>query len=139
MDPLTIIASAIAVGQAGDRLTGLLLKAKRLLEAEDEVDGLVNEIADLNLVLSSLRSAVSDIRRSSDSDSPNTHSLSKLVEECGSIVRNLEELVAYSFLKPSGKVDRVSWARKKTKVERLRLRLIELKSALAVHLASINS
>ncbi len=137
MDPLTIIASAIAVGQAGDRLTGLLLKAKRLLEAPDEVDGLVNEIADLKLVLSSLRSTVSDIRRCSDSDSPN--SLSKLVEACGSIVLNLEELVAYSFSAPSGKVDRVSWARKKNRVEKLRLRLRELKSALAVHLASINS
>ncbi|KAK8024447.1 ankyrin repeat protein [Apiospora rasikravindrae] len=55
MDPLSVIASSIAVVQGTDRLVSLLAKARRMKEAPVEVDYLLTEVSQAKTTLASLR------------------------------------------------------------------------------------
>ena len=58
MDPLSIVSSAIAVSQAGERVGSLISCIQTLLNAPRELAALVNEISNIRAALSGLNSRI---------------------------------------------------------------------------------
>jgi Fungal N-terminal domain of STAND proteins len=139
MDPISIVASIIAIAQAGDRLVQLIPEIRLYFTALEQIDALVDEVSDLRLVL--------DTTRASASNLPDVYitGLENSLATCNHIVLELERILN-SFLdrppRASGlvqtQVHRMRWMKKKARVERLRQRLRDAKSTLMLQLLSIN-
>jgi hypothetical protein len=142
-DPLSIIASAIAVGQAGESLTRILSKAKRVWEAPEEVNLLANEVAESKTIISSLQNVL-DLP--GGPDPARVEILAVNICRYGQVLEKLEKLVENTFIKSSEvnklgqrKVHRHMWAMKKSKVEGLRQRLKDIRLAILGELATIST
>lgn len=140
MDPLSIIATTISIGQAVDRITSLTAKAKRYRDAPEDISALIAEIADLKLVLDKLQSTTANFPVQ---DLP---TLKRLLDSCGANVLQIETLIREAFVKPGSpedtsklKVHRFAWVRKKHEIERLREQLRDSRALLGLQLVGINA
>lgn len=144
MEPLSIASSVIAIGQAGDRITGLLISVGTWIDAPDEVDVLINELADVKLVLSLVQDFERHLRTSDSSPSAeDAVSLAKLLDGCKTIVLDLEKLVAYDLVRDCRfdeagrrKVHSTRWVAKRNKVMSLRRRLRDQKGLIQLALTN---
>ncbi|KAF7510396.1 hypothetical protein GJ744_006675 [Endocarpon pusillum] len=140
MDPLSIIAITISIGQAVDRITTLTAKAKRYRDAPEDISTLIAEIADLKLVLDKLQSTTANFPVQ---DLP---TLKRLLDSCGANVLQIETLIREAFVKPGSpedtskpKVHRFAWVQKKHEIERLREQLRDSRALLGLQLIGINA
>ena len=140
MDPLTILASAIAVGQAVDRVVSLSLKIKACLHAPDEIMDLIEETHNLKLVLNRLKSTPSLFPLQ---DLPTLHNLLAVLS--GTLSR-IEQFIQKDLVRqgtgddPSqAKVNRWAWATKRHQVALLRQKLRDYRSLLSLQLVGINT
>jgi len=141
MDPLTITTGAIAIGY---RLTGVLSKIKPFLQAPEDLDRLIKDVALLNRLINDLRGASGEILQLAILPVQEIQTLQSLVDEASQIILELEKLIEHDFKKPTQandnrpKVHRVTWLWKADDVERLRRRLQDLYISLAVQLGTLN-
>lgn len=135
MDPLSIVASVIAIAQAGDRLIQLMAKMRPYFKAFGEIDALIDELCDLKLVLDTAHIAVSNLPQGYITG------LAKALDTCNRAVLDLEKILTESSRTTSmvkSQIHRVRWWKSKNKVESLRQRLRDSKSTLTLHLLAVN-
>jgi hypothetical protein len=142
-DPLTIIASAIAVGQAVESLAGILSKAKRFWEAPAEVDLLANEVTESRRIISTLQNL---LNQPGDPDPVIVEGLRINMCRYWRVLKDLEKLVEQTFIKSSElnkfgqrAVHRTQWARKKGKAEGMRQELEKIRFTILGELAFIST
>jgi hypothetical protein len=136
MEPLSIVASAIAIVQAGDRIAGLTVYLRRLLEAGDEADEIINEVRQLSAILSSLGSGNYQLPATAARD------LQRTISDCHDLMRAIEEIMQSVVIvlpqRVGGtKVQHLRWARHRTKILRLVDRLKEQKSMVTLQLGGL--
>ena len=144
MDPLSILASCIAVTQGADRVAGLLAKCKTLVDAPTQVETLINDVTTLKSLICDLHDTCEAISQSAATPIEKTRLLQHLVEEGNLILLDLERIVEYELKKLKGrnsqggyKVDRMAWARNTTEVEHLRERMRHLRLSISVQLGNL--
>jgi predicted RNase H-like nuclease (RuvC/YqgF family) len=142
---LTIIASAIAVGQAGDRLISLLSKLRRLKEAPAEVDHLIGEVTQAKKTISNLQSTV--LKVAQNVIDINLEPLQALLCRYAALLGEMEAFIE-KYLTKSAKVAgeeselvvlRFGWAMKKQKVEALHSKIRDIRLLIVGELSSIQS
>lgn len=154
MDPLSVIASSIAVMQGVDRLVSLLCKARRLKEAPAEVDHLLTEVSQTKSTLCSLQNIAFALEeRAASSDLGAIHFL---LHEYSVLIQELEGLtekhlvaaappdwVPSSNLREQGRpksvASRWGWATKKSHVEALREKLGCVRQLVLVEMTVLSS
>lgn len=126
MDPLSLVASAIALCQAGERIASLMATMKPYFTAPSDIAALNAEIATVKDALQHLTPTTSW------RDSHEMESISRMVAICFTHVLELENLVAKATSKvrnSSGfaivKVSRIVWLSKAKKAARVQRRLEE--------------
>ena len=117
-DPLSVTASIVSVVGAADAVTKGLRRLKAANEAPEGLQDLVRDVAQLEIVLNCVKSAVLS------SASPPI-GLATLISEAGSKLLELRSLIEYTLTRAgvSDVVDRWQWVRKGNEVERLRNQL----------------
>jgi hypothetical protein len=135
MDPLSIVASVIAISQAGDSLIQLLQRFRLYFNVFDHIEALVDELCHLRLILDTVHMAAANL--------PGRYvaGLAKSLDACKLIILELETILTESSKTKStlkSQLHRVRWVKKKNKVESLRVRLRDSKSTITLHLLAIN-
>jgi hypothetical protein len=143
MDPLSIVASSIAVVQAADRVAGLLSNIKPFLEAANDLDKLIQEVAGLKILLSDLQSSSQEVLRLMSSSPERIQILESLVNEGLAVLLELERMIEYEFKRlpnqnapGKSKVHRIRWLRKAGDVQKLKGQLLDVKSSISVQIGS---
>jgi Fungal N-terminal domain of STAND proteins len=142
MDPLSIVASAIALFQAASRLGSLLGTIKPFLDAPNDVAALLHELC-------SVRNALEELQSTVTANNPGSlrggKSLHGPIATCLLHVSSLEDLISKTckLKETSGEVimvdvKRAVWLRKKGEREKIKLRLRDALSALQLAIASLN-
>lgn len=129
MDPLSVSASILTVVAT---VNGGLAIVNRLLNAPEELQALVTELADLAPIIRNIGNL------------PHDHlvqnGLLAQLEVAKAILLELEELICYRLTKASGsRVDRTGWASRKTQIDLLRKQLKDKRDVLTTTLAIMNS
>ena len=144
-DPLSLVASIIAVVGAAGTISKTLSKAKLLRKAPESLLALNNEITDLSIVLRTVEEHVSSISLEGRAPSQDVlQQISNLINQAKDRLLQLDQLIHYQFLK-SGTLDcdykifRIQWLRAKEIIEGHRHALREIKQALLLQLAVLNS
>ena len=144
-DPLSLVASVIAVVGAAESISNSLSKLRLLRNAPDGLLALNNEIADLKILLRTIEGYLS-------SDQPHRVTIQQDVLDCISIlitrakdhVLQLEQLIHYRFLESGSleqnyKVFRLRWIRAKDTVESHRRALQDIRQSIQLQLLLVNS
>jgi hypothetical protein len=145
MDPLSIVASVIAVCQAGDRIGGLLTCIQTLVNAPQEVAALFNEISNIRTALLMLQSRIV----MSHWLFPSSGCVHQTLQSCLMHIASLETLVGESVsttdtsLSRRGEniikgTKRMTWMRKRRKIGRIKQQLKDALSAIQLELLSLN-
>lgn len=148
MEALALIGGILAFIQTGDRLVTLLDQIRPLAEAPNEINSLINEITQLNTVFRDFETALEDV---SSNSIPSHHeryaNMAQTVEEGNNTLLKLQSLISDVFLKSQGRhsdgkskvprVNRISWARKREDVQRLRQQLRDVRLTMLVQLGSL--
>ena len=145
MDPLSIVSSAIAVSQAGERVGSLISCIQTLLNAPRELAALVNEISNIRAALSGLNSRILTSQEAFGS----SRCIRQILETCLVHVEVLERLVANTLttrdaalLGSDGRTakgtKRIAWLRKKSRIEKIKQELKVALSAIHLELLSLN-
>jgi hypothetical protein len=143
MDPLSITASAIAVGQALQAFGNLAIRIKDLKNAPSEVNALSNEILDIQVVLKEISLMAQDLQ---DAPEDRIRDLAKSIKASQDKALEVDSLLRYEIIRPGEldhdgrtSVSKFAWARKKAKAERMQRELRELRQDIILHLALINT
>lgn len=145
MDPLSIIASVIAVCQAGDRIGGLLSCIQTIVNAPGELAALINEVSNIRAAVWGLQSSIAI----SHGLFPSSGSLLNILEDCLVHIDNIETLIEESVPTRNGvqrlaeegiikRTKRMAWMRKRRKVGRIKQQLKDALSAIQLQLLSVN-
>jgi len=143
MDPLSIVASIIGVVQAADRVVGVLSKIKTLINAPREIELLIHDVSGIRSVLQDLRET-EKLLEFDKLGRDRLQTLHMYVEEGGDILLELERLIGeYLTETPTSesdriKVHRLGWVRKVRQVEKLKMRMRDVKLSISVQLGSIS-
>jgi hypothetical protein len=142
MDPLSIVASAVAVFQAADRLGSLLGSIKPFLNAPSDVAALLNEVGIIRNALKQLQTTAKIDIPDRVVDQPRLH---EPIAICLQHVSELEGLISKSCKVREksdefvlANVKRLVWVRKKGEMEMIKHRLRDAISALQLAIASLN-
>lgn len=138
MDPITIVTSVITMGQAIGRLRVLVSGIKAYFDAPEEFENLMNEVTDLKQVMSKLQSTAADLPLQ-ESDI-----LTKKVDSYSTILSKIDDLVCKVLPSSAAEeesrrrqVNRVTWVRKRNKIERLMEKLTRANLPLLLHINSL--
>ena len=144
-DPLSITASIIAILGAAEGVTKMVGKLKSIQNAPTELLALLNEIADLTLVLRH----VQNFTRSQSTRSPQLfpdqfQHLSTLVDRAREKVLRLEELIEYRLVKPDStpaniKISRLDWVKARRPLKEFQQSLRDIRQNISTHLLVIDS
>jgi hypothetical protein len=129
MDPITIVASCVAVLQVLDRIAVLSSKFRGFLDAPNDAQRLINESLDLMIVLDRIKTfnATYPTRRDMI--------ICELLVSCERIlsrVENLVHTVVTNSRLHNPKVQKLVWFHKRRDVAVLRQELRDIKSALCL-------
>ena len=140
-DPLSIIASIIAVIGAAESVSKTLNRIRDITNAPDEVLALGNEISDLTVVLKHVETYVTAVDGAVIS-LENLEHLSVLAKRAQSKLAQLERIVQHHLPEPGGanrrsSLLRLQWALLKTKVDGLRVDLRDIKLSIVVQMTTV--
>ena len=149
MDPLSITASVIAVLTAAGQVADGLSKLKALIScAQDEVCQLLNEVADLELVIHQIEAATenlpaamnqetSGIRRSMDRAEKKLLELRDLIENRLGIPlsQNLDKLNKPDTLR----ISKLKWVKESQKAREIQKDLRSIRQSLSLGLLAFNT
>ena len=144
-DPLSLIASIIAVVGAAETIGKTISKGKILRNAPDELLALNNEVSDLTVTLRNIEHCLptNDTERSAVSQETLQHT-STLIERAKHRLIDINQLIHYRLLKSGSfegdfKVFRTRWMREKSEVERHRIALRDIRQNIVLQILVINS
>jgi Fungal N-terminal domain of STAND proteins len=140
MEAIGIVASSIAICQAGDRVLSLVSRFKRFLSAPEEIEALAREIDRLKWILIAVENVVM-------LQPPHlSMMLDTLLKDCDKIVLELETVIVSSIeasqrLNGTAQINlmRMSWMKSKTRVEALRQQFRDAISATTLCVILTNS
>ncbi|MCJ1280905.1 hypothetical protein MMC26_000222, partial [Xylographa opegraphella] len=140
MDPLAFTASLIAViGLVGKTVTAIA-KIRAMLQSKDELSALINEITDLQAILTTI-AHISQEEDHNDQHLGPKKALASHVQRAKDKILELQELIAYRLLGADGSVKavRLAWLREKHVVLRLQSELKSIRWNLATSLGMVTS
>jgi hypothetical protein len=133
MDPLSIIASTIAIAGA---VSTSLDQIKAFYDAGNELHALMNEVSELRIVLSEVESAI--IERQSRKTLPqrSVDNICLLINGAKDKLQQLDTMIKGRLTKAhsssgDGQVARLAWLRQKSKAKRLQEELKEFRLSLS--------
>jgi hypothetical protein len=140
MDPLSVIGSTVAILQAIGMLVELIGQVKRFRNAPEDINALMEELSCLASALRNLQQIPRTLLLHQ------SQSLQALLDSCRSMLQSVEDqMKAVLFGLPEGtdvghrlKFSSLSWMRRKGEIDRVRQRLRNLTTVLALHLAGLN-
>ena len=144
-DPLSITASIIAVLGAAEGVTKMVGKLKSIQHAPTELLALLNEIADLTLVLRHVQNFVrSQSARSPISNQDQFQHLSTLIDKAKEKVLRLDELIEYRLVKPDStpqsiKILRLEWVKARRPLKDFQQSLRDIRQNISTHLLVIDA
>ena len=141
-DPLSIVASAIALGGAVGAAKKTLDKAKTLFKANDELLALINEVTNIQMIVSGISDQV---QQRQDRDSLSQHAITtlrSLLDQIKTEILELDKLIHYRLInehKQNGEVkaEKITWAREQTNISLHRDRLRGLRLDLDAQLHAV--
>ena len=124
MDPLSVIASCIAVAGAGDTAIKGLKKLRSLSSLPDILLAIINEVADLTLVVQDLRSSCQLHQNSTNTSQTSSSAITQLLDHAQATLLQLDQIINYRLLrrpKPTGEItfSRSAWIIEEQRVRRL--------------------
>ncbi len=141
-DPLSIVASAIALGSAVGATKKGLDKIKDLFNANDELLALMNEITNIQLIVANI-SEETELRLDRFSlPQQSINTLVTLLNQLKDEVSKLEHLVHYRLIsgyKENGQVkaEKVTWTREQPNIQSIRDKLRSLRLDLVSQLSAV--
>lgn len=121
MDPLSVIASTIAIAGA---LSSGLDQLRTLYDAGQEIHTLMNEVSEIRIILSEVESAIMERQSRKQLPQRSIDNICKLVVCAKDKLQLLDTITKDKLIRsnlPSGeaKVARLAWLRQKPKVKKL--------------------
>lgn len=124
-DPLSIIASAIAIGQAADGLVSVLSKLKDFRQAPTEIEHLRLEVAQANKLLPELRKTLVAI--GTRNPTLDLSLLQALLHRHADFLEQIESLIQKDLIRPKSKnhpdedvcTRRLGWVINKNRIQSL--------------------
>ena len=143
-DPLSITASIIAVVGAAEGITKTLAKFKSIRNAPDELLALINEVSDLNIILSNVQSYIIHNTQKPQISQEELQNISTLINRAKEKLLELDQLIQYQLVKPESipdrlKVSRREWLRARGTIEKLRQSLRDIRLNIVTHMVVVNS
>ena len=144
-DPLSIIASIIAVIGAAEGVTKTFQKIKNIRKAPSELLALINEVSDLRIVLANTESHLNQNAVTSKSQPLNhLQHLAVLLQRAKNQLLQLDELTQYRLIKAdsrleSMKVSRREWATSKDTIENFRRSLRDIRLNIIGQMSVLNA
>ena len=143
-DPLSLIASIIAVVGAAEGVSKTLAKMKSIRDAPDELLALINEVSDLRIILMDVQSYIAqNLRRPRIAQDELQH-MSTLIDRAKEKLLKLDELIQYRLVKPDSianhiKVSKREWVRAKSTIEKFQQSLRDIRLNIVAQMTVINS
>ena len=144
-DPLSITASIIAILGAAEGVTKAITSFKHIQNAPTKLLALLNEVADLTVVLRSVQTFVRD-QNSQNLSIPRDQlkQLSNIVDRAKDEILRLENLIEYSLVKPNSTPESIQissqeWLKAKPKILKFQQSLRDIRLNITTHMTLINS
>jgi hypothetical protein len=133
MDPLSVIASSIAIAGA---VSAGLEAVRTIHNAGGELHSLMNEVSEITILLGEVERAILERRRHQQLPQWTINNISKILLGAKSQLHELDAVVNHRLIRsvtPSGEanVARLAWLRQKSKVQRLQMGLRQTRLSLA--------
>jgi hypothetical protein len=133
MDPLSVIASSIAVAGA---VSAGLETVRTLHNAGSELHSLINEVSDITVLLGEVERAILERRHHQQLPQWTVDNISKILIGAKNKLHDLDTVVNHRLIRsitPSGEanVARLAWLRQRPKVQRLQMELRQTRLSLA--------
>ena len=143
-DPLSLIASIIAVVGAAETISKTLSKFRLLRKAPTGLLALNNEITDLTITLHTLEGHLSSNLDKNTLPQDVSHQISKLIDKAKDCLLQLDQLIHHRFLKSGSldgeyKVFRIRWLRANDTIENHRGILREIRQSILLQLHVMSS
>ena len=140
-DPLSVTASVIAIMGAAEGVSKALARIKEIKNAPSELLALMNEFADLRVVLGDVERNIRNAQRSKLPERELAH-LSTIANKAKDQLLELDQLFHYRLVKPNAsqfKISRREWARAKATIKRFRNSLRDVRLDILTQMAVISS
>lgn len=139
MDPLSIIASTIAVGTFASASLNVILKIRG---ASDEVQALINEISDLSAIIKDVEHTLRYNKRL-NAESNGVASLHAVLSKANTTINHLHAFVSRVLIKEEtllrdARISRTAWLREKPQVSKYQRQLLAIKLELSHALGIAN-
>ena len=128
MDPFSITASCIAVAGAGAAAVKGLKRLRDLRSVPDVLLSIMNEIADLSLVIQDIKMSFQLHQNSSHISPASISIVNQLLARAEATLLELDQVINYRLLqepKPNGKIkfSRLAWVVEESRIRRLQVDL----------------
>ena len=143
MDPLSITASCIAVAGAGGAAVKGLKKLRDLTKVPDVLLSIINEVADLTLVVQDIRLSFQLHQRSANISQASISVITKFLDRAEATLLELDQIISYRLLqtpKPNGEItfSRSAWIFEEQRIQRLQARLRTTRLDIAARFAALS-
>ena len=143
MDPLSITASCVAVIGAGGAAIKGLKKLRDITKIPDTLLTIINEVADLTLVVQNIRLSFQSRRNSINLSQGSIAVITQILDRAQARLQELDEVINYRLLqtpKPTGEIafSRSAWILEAHKVQRLQASLRSTRLDLATSFAALS-
>ena len=146
-DPLSIVASVIAVVGAIEGVSKTLAKIRTLRNAPSELQALVNEVSDLRIIVGDVENYTSRNTNQLQAPHDQLKNMSILVARAKDCILELDMLIHSRLLRPGAqerkekaiKVSRREWAQARGTIERFRQTLRDIRLNIATEMLVLNS
>ena len=143
MDPLSITASCIAVTGAGGAAVKGLQKLRDLTKLPDALLSIINEIADLTLVVQDIRSSFHLHQASANISPASVAVIDQLLDRAQATLLELDQVINYRLLSVPGRngattFSRIAWILEEQRVLRLQASLRATRLDLAARFAALS-
>ena len=139
MDPLSIIASIIAIGSFATASLNVILKIRG---ASDEVQALINEISDLSAIIKDVEHTLRYNKRL-NAESNGVATLHAVLSKAHTTINHLHAFVSRVLMKEEtllrdARISRTTWLREKPQVSKYQRQLLAIKLELSHALGIAN-
>ena len=143
MDPLSVTASCIAVAGAGGVAIKGLKKLRDITKLPDVLLSIINEVADLTLVVQDIKSSFQSQQDSTNISQSSIAVITQLIDRAQATLLLLDQVINYRLLqspKLNGEItfSRSAWILEEQRVQRLQASLRTTRLDLATSFAALN-
>ena len=143
-DPLSLVASIIAVIGAAEGVSRTLTKIRNLRDAPDELLALMNEVSDFRIILTGLQTYITQYSQRPQLLVEELSHISTLADRGKEKLLQLDQLIQYRLVKPESgltqiKVSKREWARARSTIESFRQTLRDIRLNIVTQMIVVNS